>query len=204
MDRENIRREILADRDKAALHTLAVNSALIGETLFNLAEIKAAKTIMFYANFKSEVQTADAIARSLKEGLRVVLPLSLVKERRLRPYLIKNQDTDLKPGFCSIPEPDPDFTTAINPAEIDVIIVPGSVFDHNGGRLGYGGGFYDRFLANQAPTAFRIGLAFELQIVAGGLPLAPHDQPIDCLVSEKKTYRFMRSTHKQKSHYSKS
>lgn len=194
MERDRMRREILAGRDQASPHSLAIKSELIIARLFHLAEVREAATIMFYASFRSEVQTMAAVTRAIKEGTRVALPLSLPKEKKLLPYLVKDPRRDLKPGFCAIPEPDPGSATLLNPAEIDLIIVPGSVFDRAGGRLGYGGGFYDRFLADQAPLAFRVGLAFELQVVADPLPLAAHDQPLDCLVTEAQTYRFVRAT----------
>ncbi|MCK4839220.1 MAG: 5-formyltetrahydrofolate cyclo-ligase, partial [Desulfobulbaceae bacterium] len=149
-------------------------------------------TVMFYASFKSEVQTMGAIARCIKQDKRVALPLTSVKEKMLRPYLIKDPTRDLKAGYCSIPEPDPDSAVLLNPREIDLVIIPGSVFDHNSGRLGYGGGFYDRFLANQAPASFRVALAFELQVIDDRLPLESHDQPLDCLVTEKNIFRFER------------
>jgi 5-formyltetrahydrofolate cyclo-ligase len=66
--------------------------------------------------------------------------------------------------------------------------MPGSVFDLRGGRLGYGGGFYDRFLQTAAPQALRIGLAYDLQVVAA-VPLQRHDQQLDYLVTETRTIR---------------
>ncbi|MEN8134045.1 MAG: 5-formyltetrahydrofolate cyclo-ligase [Thermodesulfobacteriota bacterium] len=193
MERAKVRRKVLAARDQLSADDLAVKSELVVEKLFQLAEFQAAGTVMFYASFKSEVQTMAGIERCIKQGKRVVLPLTLAKEKMLRPYLIKDPSHDLKPGYCAIPEPDPDLAVRLNPQEIDAIIIPGSVFDQNGGRLGYGGGFYDRFLVNQAPGALRIALAFGLQVTADSLPLASHDQSVDCLVTEKKIFRFERN-----------
>ncbi len=193
MERDKIRRQVIAWRDQLGAQELAVKSEGAVENLFQLAEFTAATTVLFYASFKSEVQTMGAIARCIRQGKRVALPLTLAKEKKLRPYLIKDPDRDLKPGYCSIPEPDPDLAVRLNPQELDVVIIPGSVFDQNGGRLGYGGGYYDRFLANQAPAAFRVALAFELQVIDAGLPLESHDQPLDCLITEKKILRFART-----------
>ena len=69
--------------------------------------------------------------------------------------------------------------------QVEVIVLPGSVFDEQGGRLGYGGGYYDRFIALQAPQAKRIGLAFEMQIEKQ-LPLQPHDQKLHLIITEKR------------------
>lgn len=193
MERDKIRRQIIATRDQLSAHDLAMKSKLIIENLFQLAEFKAATTVMFYASFKSEVHTLECLARCIKHGKRLVLPRTLAKKKILRPYLIKDPLHDLEPGYCSIPEPDPTLTAQIDPREIDAIIIPGSAFDQHGGRLGYGGGFYDRFLTNQAPGALRIGLAFDLQVTDTPLPLAAHDQLLDCLVTEQKIFRFARN-----------
>jgi 5-formyltetrahydrofolate cyclo-ligase len=194
MERNKIRRDIIAARDRLDPRELRRRSGLVTDSLFRLAEFAAARTVLFYAAFKSEVRTMAAIEHSLKLGKRVALPLTLVAERRLQPHLIMEPARDLRSGYCSIPEPIPGATPPINPAEIDLVIVPGSVFDRNGGRLGYGGGFYDRFLADHAPAAFRVAPAFELQVIAGCLPLEGHDQLLDCLITERHTYRFARRT----------
>jgi len=143
MERDKIRRQVIALRDQLTPQDLAIKSERAVENLFQLAEFMAASTVMFYASFKSEVQTMGAIARCLKQGKRVALPLTLAKEKMLRPYLIKDPKRDLKPGYCAIPEPDPDLAVRLNPQDIDVVIIPGSVFDRNSGRLVYGGGFFD-------------------------------------------------------------
>lgn len=190
MERNIIRRKIIADRNQLTSQDLEIKSKLIIENLFNLAEFKTATTVLFYASFKSEVQTMAAIEKGITMGLRIALPRTLASEKQLIPYLINDPKQDLKPGYCSIPEPDPVSTIPLAPQEIDLVIIPGSVFDQNGGRLGYGGGFYDRFLTNQAPAASRIALAFDLQVVDDNLPLESHDQPIDWLVTEKNIFRF--------------
>lgn len=113
----------------------------------------------------------------------------------LDAYKINDLDLDLAPGFCSIPEPVLERVVLFEPSKIDVVILPGSVFDLNGGRLGYGGGYYDRFLANGAPQALRIGLAYEMQLV-DEVPVMAHDQPLDYLVTEKRVIKFATETHR--------
>lgn len=77
------------------------------------------------------------------------------------------------------------------PASIDVAIIPGAVFDRCGHRLGYGGGFYDRFLARMAPQATRIGLAFSCQVV-DQIPSLPHDVPMDLVITEQEVLTWSR------------
>ena len=116
------------------------------------------------------------------------MPLTLTKEKRLDPYLITDPEQQLVSGYCNIPEPDPKKADLFDAARIDVVILPGSVFDAKGGRLGYGGGYYDRFLTDQAPQALKIGIAYEMQLV-DEVPLLPHDQRLDYLVTEKRIIR---------------
>lgn len=194
-DRVKIRRQILAARDALSRDEQHSRSRTLAENLWSAGLLRYAKTLFIYVDFRSEVETVPLIRQCLRKGMQVAVPLTLPAESRLVPYLITDPDQDLQPGYCSIPEPDPHRLPAVDPHNIDTVILPGSVFDEKGGRLGYGGGFYDRFLANEAPHAKRIGMAFELQIVPS-LPLLPHDQLLHHLVTEKKVLHFAR--HKEK------
>jgi len=190
VNRERLRREVLAARDNLSRQELEEKSREIKARLWQIEQFATCRTVMFYASFRSEVQTASAIASCLAGGVRVVLPLSVPGSRQLLPYQVEDLDHDLQPGYCGIPEPDPARTRLVSPSQIEAVVVPGAVFDFRGGRLGYGGGYYDRFLALEAPGAMRIGLAFELQLAPANLPLAPHDQFIHCLVTEERTIFF--------------
>lgn len=189
-NQKELRQQILAARDALSVVEIAAKSAVITERLFQMEVFVNCRAVMFYAAFRSEVQTMGAMSRALGQGIRLALPLSLPASRGLQPRAVGDPARELRPGYCGIAEPDPDQTVAMPAAAIEAVIVPGSVFDLRGGRLGYGGGFYDRFLAREAPRALRIGLAFALQVVAGELPLAEHDQRLDYLVTEEQVYAF--------------
>ena len=90
--------------------------------------------------------------------------------------------SDLIAGRWDIPEPRPGLPL-VDPATIDVVIVPGSAFDRAGGRMGYGGGFYDTFLTRLRPDARRIGIGFDLQVVER-VPREAHDLCVDLIVTE--------------------
>ncbi|MDH3454535.1 MAG: 5-formyltetrahydrofolate cyclo-ligase, partial [Desulfuromonadales bacterium] len=130
----------------------------------------------------------ELIHQCLAKNKEVNVPLTMTREKRLDPYLLTNPEQQLIPGYCGIPEPDPGKTLIFNASRIDVVILPGSVFDNKGGRLGYGGGYYDRFLSDQAPQALRIGIAYEMQLVES-VPLLPHDQRLNYLVTEERIIR---------------
>lgn len=183
--RQKTRKQVLAKRDQLQAAERHEKSRAIEEKLWRLFEMENWKTLFVYVSFRSEVETLGLIQRCLEHGLRVAVPLVDHSNSTMIPLQVNDPDRDLKPGYYSIPEPDPLKASRIDGKEIDAVILPGSVFDTEGGRLGYGGGYYDRFLVNDAPQACRIGLAFELQIVPV-VPLEPHDQRLDYLVTEKR------------------
>ena len=188
--RNLLRSKILAQRDKLSAEGRRLKSELLVERLWELAPFSRAEKIFTYINFRSEVETIPLVRQCLKAGFIVAVPVTMRKESRLLACRITDPDHDLHTGYCQIPEPDPATAPAVNPRDIEVILLPGSVFDRQVGRLGYGGGFYDRFLEYEAPQAVRIGLAFEMQIVEN-LPLMPHDQCLHYLVTEDRVLTFI-------------
>jgi 5-formyltetrahydrofolate cyclo-ligase len=184
-DRQDLRKRILAARDAMGEAERQQKSAAVNSNFRSLRTEKQWNTLFVYVNFRSEVETTELISECLAAGVRVAVPLVDAAEKRMIPVLINDLEKDLAPGYYNIPEPDLGRSSGIDPAEIDAALIPGSVFDGAGGRLGYGGGYYDRFLVNDAPQARRIGLAFEMQLVEK-VPLEPHDQPLDILITEKR------------------
>jgi 5-formyltetrahydrofolate cyclo-ligase len=180
-----MRKQVLGKRDQLANDERHVKSMAIAEQVWSLPEMAGWQTLFIYVSFRSEVETLELIRWCLAQGKRVAVPLVDHSNSTMIPLQVNDPGRDLKPGYYSIPEPDPLKACRIDGKEIDAVILPGSVFDTEGGRLGYGGGYYDRFLVNDAPQACRIGLAFELQVVEA-VPLEPHDQRLDYLVTEKR------------------
>lgn len=124
------------------------------------------------------------IKARLSAGKTVLVPRSMVKERGLEIFSIRDWERDIAPGAYGILEPLPDKAEKFpDPALIDSVLVPGSVFDRKCGRYGYGGGFYDRFLLQEAVNAHRIGLSFHFQVMQE-ITLAPHDQRLDMIVTD--------------------
>jgi len=181
-----LRTETLAARDRLDREQLLTKSRAIHRRLLDLPEIDNSQTIFVYVSFRSEVETTELIDQLLALGKKVAVPITRVAEKRLEAVTISNRATDLRPGYCQIPEPLEELcrSSSIPPEEIELIILPGSVFDERGGRFGYGGGYYDRFVS-ATPQAKRIGLAFDLQVVARA-PLAPHDEILDLVVTESR------------------
>ncbi len=192
-ERQMLRNKILGARDLQSACERQEKSSFAIQNFWSLPEMKHWSTLFIYVNFRSELETLELIYQCLSQGKRVAVPLVDASTVRMIPLLIKDPEKDLVPGYYGIPEPDPQKSLRVAPREIDAAVIPGSVFDIQGGRLGYGGGYYDRFLVNDAPQAKRIGLAFEMQVVEK-VPVEPHDQPLDILITEKRIVNLTQNT----------
>jgi len=178
-----IRKEILKKRDEISPDIKSVKNALIKERLFSLPEFIAAKTVFFYASFRSEVETLSMIKESLKIGKRVVLPRVDKKRHRLMLYEIKDI-SELSHGYMGIPEPSLSGERLVSLDDIKLVIIPGAAFDYSGNRLGYGAGYYDILLSEGERKIPVIALAYEEQLV-DSIPAETHDVKVDMIVTDK-------------------
>ncbi|MGX9725808.1 MAG: 5-formyltetrahydrofolate cyclo-ligase [Candidatus Electronema sp. VV] len=196
-----LRRAMLAARDQLDPASRAEKSRCIAALLMQHQAVLAAQHFFVYVHFRSEVETLPLIEQLLAAGKTVSVPLTLRKEGRLLAVRITDPASQLEPGCFGILEPSKGqaAVAAVKPETIETAIVPGSVFDQLGGRLGYGGGFYDRFLSQDAPQGLRVALAYAMQL-AEQVPLEAHDQLMDILVTEKQLYDCRRIRHAQDSY----
>ncbi len=181
--KHNIRSEILRKRNALTREEILSKSLLIDESLRRCPDYRDAETVMFYVSRGSEVHTGRMISRALREGHRVVVPLTRVEEKNLRAMLIQDPEEDLAPGFRGIPEPIPGRRQEVAPEELDLIVVPGVAFDPAGNRLGMGQAYYDAFLKKVRSDAAKIALAFECQVI-DNIPTAHHDVAMDAVITE--------------------
>jgi len=175
-------REIVLERRDAlsGAQRLAAGEALRAR-LTALPVVARARTILCFASFRSEVDTMPLIAWCLERGIAVALP-RIVGAHHMEAVAVTDPGRDLVAGHWDIPEPRRGLPPA-DPAAIDVVFVPGSAFDPAGGRMGYGGGFYDTYLARLRPDATRIGIGYDLQVVER-VPREAHDLGVDLVVTE--------------------
>ncbi|MDZ4164373.1 MAG: 5-formyltetrahydrofolate cyclo-ligase, partial [Smithellaceae bacterium] len=127
---------------------------------------------------------------ALSEGKILILPKINPLTMELEIYRITDLDRDLEAGLWGIREPQAGSCETFHAGAVDFILVPGVAFDLQGGRIGYGKGFYDRFIRNcKKPGAavFTAGVAFEIQL-QGQIPTEPHDTPVDAIVTENGWY----------------
>ncbi len=138
-----------------------------------------AKRIALFCPFNKEVNIYPILDKALEEK-EIYLPITHIKEKKLTFHRIFSLK-ELKKSALGIYEP-PFINPSLSPSNLDLILVPGLAFDKRGGRLGYGGGFYDRVLGQT--KAFKIGIAFSFQVVES-LLLEPWDQKVDFILTEE-------------------
>ncbi len=162
-----LRREILQRREALSEAERLDKSNIIWSRVVQTWEFQQAESVMLYAAFGSEVRTDRLMESTLQAGKRLILPRVNRASPQLELYYVANIALQVEAGFCGIPEPAPGLCERTLLADVDCVVVPGLAFDTTGGRLGYGGGYYDRLLNSLSPAQAHvsIGLAYELQIV---------------------------------------
>ena len=148
---------------------------------------REARTVALFAAIRGEVDLLPLVTDAIAEGRRVVFPRADRATRTLAFHAVASPG-DLAPGAFGVPEPPGDPGSLVASSGVDLLLVPGVVFDARGGRLGFGGGFYDRLLASLSPAPpgprlFAVGVAFECQVVAE-VPMESTDRRVDALVTE--------------------
>jgi 5-formyltetrahydrofolate cyclo-ligase len=184
-EKREIRKRILALRNAMTREEIAAKSSEIVRRLTQLGEIRDSSTLMVFLNFGSEVVTDGLIEWGWAAGKRIVVPLCRPEGRLLMPCRIDSFD-DLETGHYGIREPKAESLLVVPPGEIDAVLVPAVAFDRRGYRVGYGGGYYDRFLP-AAPQAAKIGAAFACQIVPE-VPVDRYDVKVQRIVTEEGIY----------------
>lgn len=156
------------------------DSQNIEEKFFSLEEVIKSSVFLLYYPHKNEVNTLNILNRLLSEGKTVLLPK--VEGKHILPVKITDINS-VSTGYAGIKEPE---GGQVYRSDIDVIVVPAVAFDEKGYRLGYGKGFYDKFLSNQ--NALKIGLAYDFQVLKE-IPRDLHDIPVDIVITPTKIIR---------------
>lgn len=183
MRKPQLRKHFLKLRESLSYDEWLEKSKRICEILINSEYFQRAKKIAFYYPIKKEVSPLFAFERAIKTGKEAYFPYTHLKAKKLTFHRVFDLK-ELVPGTFNIPEP-PLSSPEIKPLELDLILVPGLAFDREKGRLGYGGGFYDRVLKDISKGGpLKIGLAFSFQVIER-LPLEPFDVKMDFILTEE-------------------
>lgn len=185
--KQSLRQRIIATRSEMAEPERVRLSQLIVIRLLEMTAYRTASAVLAYMNFGAEFSAEFFVRQALRDGKQVWLPKVDPIDRRLALYRIKDMQRDVAPGIWNIPEPQVARCKKLeNLSQIEFILLPGVAFSEDGGRLGYGGGFYDKLLAQMAHRPTLVAAAFARQVVAE-IPQEDTDRKIEWLVTENKT-----------------
>ena len=180
--KDQIRVGLLNRRDQIPVDLRRQWSQKICHSIDKLIEERRLSRILFYLSMRSEVETDWLVAKQLTANRLVATPK--VERETIRPYRLTNLQAGINLHKLGMREPDTAICDPVDPESLDLVLVPGCGFDLQRYRIGYGGGFYDRFLLT-CPQALTVGLTFEAQVV-NQLPTQPWDQPVDLVLTEQR------------------
>lgn len=177
MDKKALRREIGEKKRAMSAEEIEQASVRLANKFFETELYQNAQAIYAYLSYNQEVRTEGIIRRALLDGKRVAVPKVYGEEMRF----LWIEDLDhIAPGAYNIPEPIADAPVAEDPTAL--VLMPGLAFDPQGHRLGYGGGFYDRYLSEQ-PNHPLVALCYGFQML-DHLDTESHDIPVDLVISD--------------------
>ena len=170
--KKEIRKEILFLRDN--LEDRYNKSVIIKDKIMNLDVYKNSKVIALYYSMKSEVDTKELIKESLSLGKKVVLPRIINKNKMI--FIEINDDTEYSKSPFGVMEP-----VGKEIDDIDLIICPGVAFDKSNNRLGYGRGYYDKYLSKH--NIYKIGICYHEQLI-DKIEVEEHDIKMDLVITD--------------------
>ena len=179
-EKEDLRRSMRRLRAAIPPAERARLAELIEEAVFGVPEVRQARTILLFYSFGTEVATAGMTQRILGSGRRLLLPY-LADDGTMEAAEVRPGDP-LEPTEYGPREPS--TRIAVAPETVDVVVTPALAFDRRGNRLGYGGGYYDRYLRHLGGRALRVGVGFSLQLV-DRVPVEPDDQRVHLVVTDQ-------------------
>lgn len=194
--KNELRRKMLEQRGRLGEQarrekSKAICRSIVAELERMPALLSGGKSLFTFMPFGHETDILPVAEWCWSRGIPVVAPRTVKEPRMLQLRRIAGTH-ELVSGVWGIPEPSPAAIPAV-PEELGAVLVPGVAFDRSGGRLGYGGGYYDRFFASlreagsgMAPP-LKLAPAFEIQL-AGRIPMEPHDERVDLIVTETARY----------------
>lgn len=200
MDKKEVRKQVTELKNALTKEQVTAWSQQLKERFCALDAYRDAECIYFYMTYNNEVQTAAMIEQAIRDGKRAAVPITLSSGKTLgkdgkakRDYMefvYLNSLDECSAGYMGIPEPE-EALIREQPERIAnetrvLILMPGLAFDQELNRIGYGGGFYDKYLDSHAETAFtKIALCFDFQLFEH-IPTEAHDEKMDLVLTPSK------------------
>ena len=185
LEKRQIRQNILDIRDNMSVSEIDKLSEKIISTLVKLPVFKNSSNIMLYLSFNNEVDSFRLIDYCKRYNKRVIVPFCIKNGTKIVPTEIKDVKKGLVRSSFGFMQPKRDMVKPVDIENIDLIVVPGISFDRRCYRIGYGAGYYDRFLGKLNFKIPTVGLAYDFQIISSA-PTEYHDIPLDYVVTEKR------------------
>ncbi|NLT96177.1 MAG: 5-formyltetrahydrofolate cyclo-ligase [Clostridia bacterium] len=174
-------------RDKLEVKDLNANSQAILKKITSCSLWHEARTIMCYISFGKEVKTRPIIEKAWQDNKQVIIPVCKPSTKEIIPSLLTSFE-DLEPRTMGIMEPKDGKLNPVDPKKIELALIPGVAFDLKGRRIGFGAGYYDRFLPLLKPDTPKVALAHEIQVSSTPLPDDEYDIRMDYICTEKGLY----------------
>lgn len=186
MDKKLLRKTMIEKRDAVDILERQRSDIEIKNILTKKEFYKNSNNIFIYVGFSSEINTSIYIKEFLNDGKKIYVPRIKTGTRIMEAVEISEIE-ELKANSFGIIEPSNE-KQGVNKKIIDLIILPGVAFHENGGRLGYGGGYYDRFLEDDSEEVIKVVLAYEFQMVKF-IPLQEHDIKSNYIITDKRSIK---------------
>jgi len=183
MNKSRLRQRLLEQRGALSAAQREQYSREACAHLLACERLMDADVILAYYPFRDELDILPFLEEAMRRGKEIWLPRTIPTKREMVPYRYTGKQM-LAQGAYGIWEPDPTKAKPADTGRLEAVLVPGVGFDRRGGRLGYGAGYYDRFLASLGHRPFLLGVGFSVQVVEQ-VPMEPHDILLDGVVSEK-------------------
>lgn len=182
MDKKEIRKDIISKRNSVDREIRQDWDKEILKSLINSKFYKSAKSIFTFISYGSEVDTIKIIEQALKEGKVVYVPKTYKDTKEMKAVKITNL-TNMVKDKMGILEPVEVSEDSIG-EHFDLIIMPGVAFDSFGNRIGYGGGYYDKYLSNYKEETLKVALAYDVQML-NKIEIEDHDIKVNYIITEK-------------------
>ena len=165
LDKVAVRKMMTQRRNDLKANEIIELSRKIEGNLFSCEDFLSRQHVLYYLSFGKEVSTDAMIVRSLLLHKKVYVPRIKKNRKEIEICEIKSLETDFKLNNFGIREPSGTCIQIVSPNKIDVIVTPGLAFDCSGGRIGSGGGYFDRLFEDLPETSLSIGVAYSFQII---------------------------------------
>ena len=183
----DIRREMSDRRRGVPGYSRIQKSLLIARRLEGLNSYHEAQTILFFMSLAEEVQSWEMIVSAFQQGKKVCLPVMDREARQIRITYLPKLDIEFEEKSYGIKEPNEVHWDFKYSEGIDLVVVPGLAFDLSGGRIGFGGGYYDRLLKTLIKDIDAIGVAFDFQVFQS-IPQTSRDEKVHTIITEKRVH----------------